>query len=126
MEQYIFVNLSNHPSQKWDTDQREAAQKYGDIVDLPFPVVPPDHDENDISKLAEECISRIMSLEGNIVCAMVQGEFTLTFAIVKRLIQQGIEVVSACSERNTIERTDENGEIIRETRFKFVRFRRYE
>ncbi len=36
-----FLNISNHPSQKWGVKQREEAKKLGDIVDIPFPQIDP-------------------------------------------------------------------------------------
>ena len=37
----MFINLSNHPHQGWQPDQLEAAEHYGEVVDLPFPQIPP-------------------------------------------------------------------------------------
>lgn len=37
----MFVNFTNHPSGSWGAAQRRAAQVYGEILDLPFPDVPP-------------------------------------------------------------------------------------
>ena len=35
----IFVNCSNHPSNRWSETQTKAAEEYGKIIDVPFPVV---------------------------------------------------------------------------------------
>ena len=35
----MFINFSNHPSANWGTEQINEAEKYGRIVDLPFPAV---------------------------------------------------------------------------------------
>ncbi|MBK8390607.1 MAG: hypothetical protein IPL23_15555 [Saprospiraceae bacterium] len=32
----MLINLSNHPSANWSTNQITAASKYGDIIDIPF------------------------------------------------------------------------------------------
>ena len=37
----VFINLSNHRSENWGNDQIEAASRFGEIVDLPFPNVEP-------------------------------------------------------------------------------------
>ena len=37
----MFVNFTKHPSGSWGAAQRRAAQVYGEILDLPFPDVPP-------------------------------------------------------------------------------------
>ena len=39
----MFINLSNHPSLKWNEDQKKAALEMGGrIIDMPFPPVPAD------------------------------------------------------------------------------------
>lgn len=37
----MFINFTNHSSEKWSGEQRMAAERYGEIVDIPFPSVPP-------------------------------------------------------------------------------------
>ena len=32
-----FINHTNHPSSRWEEGQRQAAEAYGTIVDLPSP-----------------------------------------------------------------------------------------
>ena len=36
----MFLNFSNHPSDRWNKAQRQAAERYGEIRDVPFPDVP--------------------------------------------------------------------------------------
>ena len=43
-----FINLSNHPSDKWDEKQMEAAKQYGEVMDIPFPSIPAQADENEV------------------------------------------------------------------------------
>ncbi len=125
MKDMVFVNLSNHPSGRWDEAQRKEAEKYGEIVDLPFPEVPPDYDEGQIEELASDYINRIKNVKGTIAAVMVQGEFTLTYAIVKALREEGINALSACSRRDVSMETDKDGNEIKVTRFCFTRFRGY-
>jgi hypothetical protein len=33
----MIINLSNHPSANWTTEQLIVAKTFGEIVDLPFP-----------------------------------------------------------------------------------------
>lgn len=123
----VFINLSNHPSSKWDESQYNAAIEYGDIVDLPFPIVPADADEAEVDNLARNTVddvSRLCSGQENVVI-MAQGEFTLTYSLITKLKSCGYRVVSACTERDVTERVDETGNKIKESRFKFVRFREY-
>ncbi len=113
-----FVNFSNHPSEKWGDEQRRAAEKYGRIIDIPFPAVEPETDEAEISALAGEFVSRIIKVSPGAV--MVQGEFTLAFAVVEMLRARGIKCLAACSKRLVKECGDE-----KTVRFEFVRYREY-
>ena len=38
----IFINCSNHPSRYWSREQIEAAEQYGEVVDIRFPIVDPE------------------------------------------------------------------------------------
>ena len=40
----MFVNLSNHSSDKWDEPQLSAAKLYGDIEDISFPIIAAEDD----------------------------------------------------------------------------------
>ncbi|MCR5670313.1 MAG: hypothetical protein K6G10_04845 [Butyrivibrio sp.] len=119
------MNFSNHPHSKWDRNQTEAASKFGDIIDIPFPEVPAEAGENAIYDLAKKCVEQIESTLGDDGAVMVQGEFSLTYAVVTLLKQKGIKALSACSERLVTEEVDENGERVRKVRFEFKRFREY-
>ena len=120
----IFVNFSNHPSSRWSEEQlKVAGQQYGEIVDVPFPALDPCMDERAIAEIGEDCIEKILELSP---CAvMCQGEFTLTFYVVKRLINKGISCVSACSERSSVEVMQEDGSVRKESLFLFRGFRKY-
>ena len=113
-----FINLSNHPSNKWDKKQYDAANAYGTVIDLPFPSVPATADEENIQSLVEEYIKTIQKYDNPVV--MCQGEFTFSFMMINKLIDMGIKVVASCTERNTIE--IDNKKI---SEFEFVRFREY-
>ena len=125
-EEYtMFINISNHPSVKWDNKQLEKARKFGKVVDIKFPIISSEYDEKEIMKVADEYSEKILSLVDQEGAVMVQGEFTLTFAIVNRLKSNGIKVLSACSERKVTETVDENGDAIKIVKFDFVKFREY-
>jgi len=48
----MLLNLSNHALNTWSNKQVEAAEKlYGKIIDIPFPKVNPNADENEINYL---------------------------------------------------------------------------
>ena len=117
-----FVNFSNHMSYDWDLEQKKAAEKYGCIVDIPFPPVEPEYGENEIQIFAEKFSGEIMKYRPNAV--MCQGEFTLCYAVVKKLLDNGVTVLAACTKRNVTE-IRENGSVRKISEFCFVRFRRY-
>ena len=114
-----FVNLTNHPSARWDELQTKAALALAEpIVDVAFPAVPPDADEGAVASLAEECMAKVPCETSH---ALVQGEFTLAAELVRRLQNRGIVCVAATSERMVQEAADGR----RASMFRFVRFREY-
>ena len=120
----MFINFSNHPSNKWKAEQRTAAQQYSDeIYDIPFPDVSASATERDIAALAEKCVHEICEQRPSAV--LCQGEMTLTYLIVKHLIELGIPVLAACSERRTVESQDSDGNTQQFSIFTFKQFRRY-
>jgi len=114
-----FVNLSNHPSAAWEDAQREAALALAErIEDIAFPAVCPDADEEAIAALAEECAAKVPPETSH---ALVQGEFTLTVELIRRLQARGIVCLAATSQRKVAE----DGVGRRVSTFRFVRFRAY-
>ncbi len=123
MNKPVFINFTNHPSVHWSADQITAAEKYGCVVDEPFPAVPAALDERGVSLMADEAAARILSKKPAAV--LCQGEFTLAYAVTERLKAAGVTVLAASSERVTEETRGENGESRKVTVFRFVRFRAY-
>lgn len=115
----MFINLSNHPSIGWSKEQLEAAQQYGEIVDLSFPNVEPSFTTKNVNELADVIVEGIKDLDATPV-VHVMGEMTFTYAIVTRLKALDITCVASTTERIVQE---ENGKRISE--FKFVQFREY-
>ena len=119
-----FINFSNHPSKNekgepvWNERQIKAAEKYGPILDIPFPPVPGAASDGTIKKMARESVALILGK--NPAAVMCQGEFTLSYAVIKGLLEEGVTVLAACAERNTYE---QDGKQI--TEFEFVKFRKY-
>lgn len=118
-----FVNFSNHPSSKWSKEQIRAAREYGEIIDVRFPSLDANIDEDSIKIIGEDCIAQI--IEKNPTAVMCQGEFTLTFYVVNRLIDKGITCVSACTKRVSSETMLDDGTVHKESLFVFERFRKY-
>ena len=119
----MFINFSNHPSSLWSEKQREAAKQYGEIVDLKFPSVNPDDSKDDLIRLAETCTEQILKFKPQ--CVMCQGEMGLVYHVVRKLKEEGIRVVAACSHRMVEETIDENNNSVKSSKFVFVQFREY-
>lgn len=114
--------MSNHPSSNWDEAQKAASSRYGETVDLPFPMVDATGDEECIAKMADEYTLKVESLadrEGSAVHIM--GELTLCFALIRRLQEKGYVCLASTTERIVTETVPGRKESI----FKFVRFRQY-
>ncbi len=75
----MFINFTNHSSAKWSGEQRMAAERYGEIVDIPFPSVPPEYDSQRVNELAAQYTELICGYKPDAV--LVQGEMTLSFAV---------------------------------------------
>ena len=118
-----FINFSNHPSSKWSCEQITAAMEYGDIIDVPFPSLDVAIDEDGIRTIGDECLKKI--IEKNPTAVMCQGEFTLTFYVVSKLLGKGITCVSACTRRVSNETMLDDGTVHKESLFVFEGFRKY-
>ena len=119
----MFVNFSNHSSDKWSLEQINEAKKYGEIVDIDFPILSPTFKEEDIKRIGDECVDIILSYNPQVV--MCQGEFTLIFYVVSKLMKEGVVCVAACTERVVTEKAQVDGIIEKESLFKFSGFRKY-
>lgn len=133
----MFVNSSNHPSAKWSKEQTDAALALGhEIVDVPFPNVPPTATCEDVRRIAEQQVEAILDLAPDLarpLVILVQGEMTLTFSVVTMLknretlstVNRTIRCVAACSDRRTVEVTQPDGTTKKESIFAFTGFRDY-
>lgn len=118
----MLVNFSNHPSRYWDNRQMAATRCYGDVVDIPFPVVAPDADSQQLQALAQDSVQKILSMDkANSITVHIMGEMTFTFAVVTRLKELGIRCVASTTER----KTTYNDDGTKLSEFSFVRFREY-
>lgn len=124
----MLINFSNHPSSVWSKEQLDAAKQYGDIIDEPFPAVPPDASEKEIRMMANASILKIVGLMLNSgqldepSAIHIMGEMTLTFAIVKRFIKEGFTCLASTTKREVT--FDKDGNKV--ASFHFVKFRKYE
>ena len=118
----IFINLTNHPSEKWSEEQLTAAEAYGEIVDMAFPVIDENAAEADIQQLAEQYLKEIKALgEPQDLTVHIMGEQTFCFALISKLQETGIRCVASCTERDT--HINELGEKV--STFHFTQFREY-
>ncbi len=119
----MFINCSNHKSIDWSAEQKSAAKAYGEIVDVGFPTVAATSNEAEISEIADGLFEKIKDYSP--ACVMCQGEFTLTYSLVKKLLDANIKTVAACSEREVEEVKLEDGSTQKKATFRFVGFREY-
>ena len=119
----IFINLSNHPYAQWDGEQRKAAEKYGECIDIPFPQIDPEASAKEIDTTVREYIGKIKEhAEGHIVTVHIMGEMCFTYRIIKQLQALGIRCV--CSTSYRLVHDEGNGK--RYVEFQFKQFRDYE
>ena len=119
----MLINYSNHPSSLWSEEQtQEANRLFGEIADIPFPIVAPDADEKDIVHLTETELKRICTFAlPKEAVIHIMGEMTLTYALVHRLKDIGYRCVASTTYREVYEECP-NKKIVS---FQFVRFRCY-
>ena len=120
-----FVNYSNHSSSRWTSAQMEAAKAYGNVIDIPFAQVSPSATKAEVNALAEAEVEKIMKAAPSV--AMVQGEMTLVYNVVRRLEDKGIKCVAACTRRRSEEEVQKLAAagLTKEGMFEFMGFREY-
>ena len=120
----MLINLTNHPSSRWDKAQLQAAAEYGECVDIPFPAIDPEGDEEYIDRLTDVYLQKIMEIaksEQSEITVHLMGEMTFTFSLIEKLQNEGITCISSTSVRQSKDLG--NGQ--KEITFNFVRFRKY-
>lgn len=118
-----FVNWSNHPSSSWSDEQYAAASALGEVVDIPFPNIPPDFDIRVIDSLARRGVESISAAypdrKGTVI--HVQGEMTFLYRALLLLEKEGYRAVASTSERQ-VSFTPDGEKVVR---FDFSGFRDY-
>lgn len=118
----MFINLTNHPSEKWSEEQIKAAHSYGEIVDIPFPLIDENATEAEIKQLADKYVSTILSKgKAKDLIVHIMGEQTFCYALISKLQKEGIRCVASCTKSNSY--YNEAGQKI--STFHFSRFREY-
>jgi hypothetical protein len=120
----VFLNLTNHPSDHWPAAQRAQAKALGgEIVDEPFPDVPPEASPTEIAAIGQSVLQRVAARAPAAV--LVQGEFTLTVYLVQQLQSRGTPCFAATTRRTVETLTLPDGSVHKNSRFDFVQFRCY-
>ncbi|MFZ5518640.1 MAG: CRISPR-associated protein [Candidatus Zhuqueibacterota bacterium] len=122
----MLINLSNHPSAKWDKKQKDEAEKqFGEIIDEKFPQILPEASYDDIlelvDKYTEKCSELVKQKGHNKNAVHVMGEMTFVFQFVKKMAEEGMLCIASTTDRKTEEYED--GSMKKE--FKFIQFRPY-
>lgn len=114
-----FLNISNHPSDKWSPEQVEAARALGGVPsDVKFPNVNPRWSTEEVGDHAAELVNTL-DLEG-VAGAMIAGEPLMVACIIRELQALGVACYSATTERVVEERDG-----VKTSRFIFVQFREW-
>lgn len=119
----MLLNLTNHPSTLWSVKQRIAAAAYGEVQDLPFPLISPADDGAHIDELVDAYEKQIAEIGADTV--LLQGEFVFTYRLTVRLKARGVRVLAAVSERCTTETQTSDGRTVKQSEFRFYGFREY-
>ncbi len=118
----MLINLSNHPYTLWSEKQLRAAAVYGNIVDLPFPEIPPLWNEERIEQLSDEYAERIVAMDTPArITVHLMGEMTFCYSLLRKLHKRGIRCIASCAQRNV----EETAEGVKQVIFNFKQFREY-
>lgn len=124
----LFINISNHPSSKWDVKQIDAALKMsnnGPIIDMTFPNIDPNMGSSDVIDLVEDYFSNVTNLiseyEADYVVFHIMGEMTFNYNLVKLLKDNGYHCYASTTKCNVVEKEDGTKISV----FEFIQFREY-
>lgn len=123
-----FLNISNHPIDKWGEAQRKAAGLTRGVegFDLPFPQVSPALDGAGVAALATQMLRQVRGIgessEADEVSGVwavhLMGEQSFCFLLAAALKRLGYNVVVSTTERVVEEKDGQKVSV-----FQFVRFR---
>ena len=120
----VFLNITNHPSDKWSKEQLEASKELGEKVrDYQFPNIASDISDEELNSLVNKVVDAVMNEKTDAV--LVQGEMVFTYRLVKKLSKNNIRCYAAITERVAEEKTNEDGSTTKVAIFKFRGFREY-
>ncbi len=101
----MLYNISNHPLSTWSQEQYNAAkQRWGEVVDVPFPQIDPfATTEQIIEQTQRECERYIEIIEQAQPKSAfhIMGEHTFCYHAVRILKERGYCVVASTAHRNS-------------------------
>lgn len=125
----MLINLTNHTSKSWSTEQmNDAISRWGVVSDLPFPSVDPHADTVDVYTLALEYVRQCYDILNNNKtdedavhedAIHIMGEVSFVLAFVQLWDRSRGDLVVSTTFRDTVDL----GHGKKEFRFNFVRFR---
>jgi hypothetical protein len=121
----MLINLSNHPSAEWGEYQKnEVSKRFGEIIDIQLPIVPPEANEEDILEIAKKYKDKIDYVFSNIELkgknengVNLMGEMTFYFA--RMFLKYNNNFYASTTP------VDEEVNKKRQKEFKFIKFRKY-
>jgi len=127
-----FFNITNHNLTKEQVKDLEENHQVGEIINLPDDLkqlwgqIPADKDSKELKReivepIANWVLQEVKSDAGAI--AMVMGEMTVAYSLIKELGEYGVNIVVATSKRESKEVLQEDGSIRKVNIFKHVMFR---
>lgn len=115
----MLLNFSNHPFEKWQSEQKELANlHYGLVKDIAFPHIDPTASLQAITGISNEYLERILRSKPDTVHIM--GEMTFTYIMVEVLRKHGIPCIASTTARKVIQNGPD-----KIVTFEFVMFRPY-
>lgn len=140
MKKRIFINLTNHPMNKWGEEQLKAAkallslsEELGvEMFELPFPHIDPTSSHKEVKDLAAEYVKRVNELvattyalsHDTVTAILVMGEMNFTYHFVNKIkvaYSDRMRCFATTSNRNTVENEDGTKSV----KFEFTQFRHY-
>lgn len=121
IKQPVFLNCSMHyASSTWDERARTLAERFGRVME--FPITPLSGSDGDRIEKAARYLEEIDRIRPAAV--LLDGEFFTFYMMANALLRKGLTVLVKCSDRNTVEKKEPDGTVVKITQYRFVRYRR--
>ena len=132
MKNYIFINLSNHPSNTWSDKQKSTVkEKYNTetIIDISFPDINPEWNLDKVRTLVHSYKDEIINHfhdKNDWIILHVMGEMSFTHALVNMMSAYKVTCICSTTKRKVITEYDKLGfEAGKQVTFEFCKFRDY-